>query len=359
MSSSRLIAVVIAVLAVLWIGSSILTDKQSDAESVAAAQEQTQTIPDVAVENSMASTFEDRVVITGRTEASRRVDLRAETNGTLAELVQVEGALVKAGDLLARLEMEDREARVKEARQKVSQRQIEYDAARKLEEKGFNSKVRKAQVLADLEQARAELKRAEIDRDHTRIKAPFDGLIQDHLVEEGDYVSIGSPLFRIVDLDPLEVTGYVSERHVEALKQGTKTVIETLGGQKFEGIVSYIAPAADENTKTFRIVVQIDNEALMLKSGLTAKITIPVRGIPAHKISPSVLTLNDEGRVGVKIVRENNNIVAFIPVQPLADTEDGMWVAGLPEAARIIITGQEFVQDGQKVKPVVQSVLPE
>ena len=61
--------------------------------------------------------------------------------------------------------------------------------------------------------------------------------------------------------------------------------------------------------------------------------------------------LNDNGVVGVRVVE--NGIVRFMPVQIVSDGPDGMWVTGLPDGVDVITVGQEFVSDGQRVKPVI------
>ena len=71
--------------------------------------------------------------------------------------------------------------------------------------------------------------------------------------------------------------------------------------------------------------------------------------IKAHKIPPSILTLQDDGSVGVKAIDKNNKVV-FYPIITEIDTIDGMWVSGLPNEANIIITGQEYVTVGQIVQ---------
>jgi len=69
----------------------------------------------------------------------------------------------------------------------------------------------------------------------------------------------------------------------------------------------------------------------------------------AHKIPPSILTLQDEGTIGVKTLDENNTVI-FYPIQKVKDTIDGMWVSGLPNEINLIISGQEYVSLGQIIE---------
>jgi membrane fusion protein, multidrug efflux system len=95
----------------------------------------------------------------------------------------------------------------------------------------------------------------------------------------------------------------------------------------------------------------VPNPAAKLRSGVSADIMIvPNRMIPAHKISPGILVLEDTGVVGVRVVQ--HGIARFLPVQVISDGPDGMWIAGLPEKADIIVVGQEFISNGERVKAV-------
>ncbi|MEZ5919276.1 MAG: efflux RND transporter periplasmic adaptor subunit [Alphaproteobacteria bacterium] len=353
MKSSKLIAMGIALAGLLWVGSGLFFDAMEapDIQSEAITPRTEEPLLKVRVRTMEAAPYTDEILVTGRTQASRTVRLKAEIGGVVEQLEKEEGGAAAEGEVLAVLEVRDRAARVAEARERADQRRIEYDAARKLEDKGFNSKVRRAQALADLESARAALKQAEIELEKTKIKAPFDGIVSDQVVEAGDYLAEGDPLFTLVDLDPVELTGFVSERQIQEIVQDSSVRAEFLDGSLLEGRITYIAPAADEQTRTFRIVISAPNPDLRVKDGLTAKLRIPSRQKQAYKISPSILSLDDQGRIGVKTVDQQSK-VRFLPVMILSSTPESMWVGGLPDTVRIITVGQDFVIPGQAVEPV-------
>lgn len=357
MKSSKIIAVIIGIVVGAWILSGFLAPEGDAAElnePAAAVQKEEKPLPKVRVRDISAEKFSDIVVLTGRSQASRSVDIKAQVSGAVIKILKEEGALIAEGDLMAELDVRDRAARKTEASQRVSQRQIEYNAAKKLADKGFNSKIRLAQSLADLEDAKARFKEAELDLGRIKISAPFDGVIFDQNIDLGDYVDTGNTLFTIVDLDPIEFIGYISERRIRELQLGMKADMKLLDGQSVQGTVSYIAPAADAQTRTFRIIISSENADNTIKEGLTAKLSIPVSSKQAHKISPSILSLNDEGIIGVKTVN-SQNIVEFKPVKILSDKPDFMWITGPNETDRFITVGQEFVIEGQKVEPVAST----
>lgn len=357
MKSSKIIAVIVAIIIGGWIASGFLAPEDDASElndPAVTAQKEEKPLPKVRVRDITATQFADTVVLTGRSQASRSVEIKAEISGAVLKILKEEGASVAEGDLMAELDVRDRAARKTETRQRVSQRQIEYNAAKKLADKGFNSKVRLAQSLADLEDAKARLKEASLNLGRLKISAPFEGLIYNQNIDLGDYVDTGNTLFTIVDLDPIEFIGYISERRVRELKTGMTADMQFLDGEKLQGLVSYISPAADPQTRTFRVIISSTNPDNAIKEGLTAKLSIPVSSKKAHKISPSILSLNGDGVIGVKTVSAQD-IVEFKPVKILSDKPDAMWITGPNSTDRFITVGQEFVIEGQKVEPVTST----
>ena len=353
MKSSKYIAAGISVVALIWILSGIFfSGSGSNAKESVLGTDPTTKVAEVRVRDIAAQSYANDIVVTGRTNASRTVQIKAKTKGQIQVLLKEKGVRVEEHEVIARIELSDREAKVIEAKQRFAQRQIEYDAAKSLEDKGFNSKVTLTRSLADLETARAVLTKVVIDQENTKIKAPFKGLIYDQMIEVGDYVSVGDTMFTVVDMDPIELVVFVSERNISSIRLGHNASAEFYNGDTVTGKVSYIAPVAYQATRTFRVEISTPNPGYSIKDGLTAKVRISVEEKKAHKISPSVLSLNDVGQIGVKIL-DSQNKVQFVPITILSDTSDYMWILGLPDKVKLITVGQDFVSHGQIVQPVV------
>ncbi|MBX2835114.1 MAG: efflux RND transporter periplasmic adaptor subunit [Micavibrio sp.] len=354
MKSYKILAIIIALLALAWIVSGVIApnDTVQTPPPAEQSEEKEDKLQKVRVRDLKSETYRDTVKVTGRTQANREVVMKAEIAGQISTVLLQEGESVQEGDILAELDVRDRQLREDEARQRLEQRRIEYNAAKKLAEKGFSSKVKLAQSTAEYESAKAALKQAALDIENMNISAPFDGIVSKQVVESGDYVSVGENLFTIVDLDPIELVGYVSERNVKDLEIGQIASATLLGGEKIDATISYISPASDDQTRTFRVILSAPNSDFAIKDGLTANLEIPTKDKTAFKITPSILTLDDEGRIGVKIVGAGDK-VKFVPVKILNDAPDYMWVSGPPENARFITVGQEYVIDDQVVEPVL------
>ena len=366
MKKSLFIALVISVVAVLWVLSGVVGDKNKPVEPSSSSSSSAQAniegevsepdaiedkIPEVRVRNLVAQEMDDTVEVTGRTQASRQVIIRSEAEGQIASLNVKKGDVVVKGQILARLAVRDRAARVDEAKQLLKQRQIQYNASKELAEKGFNSRVRLAEKEAELKSARAQVKQKQDELSRIVIKAPFGGIINNQMVELGDYVTRGGEVFEIVDLNPIEISGHLTEKQIDSLNEGDMASALLLNGRSVEGQVTFIASAADINTRTFVLEITVANEDQSIREGLTAKILVPFKEPKAYKVSPSVLSLSDNGSVGVKLVNRNN-IVEFKAVRLLKDTPDYLWISGLPDQIQLITVGQEFVISGQTVKPI-------
>ncbi|NJO38974.1 MAG: HlyD family efflux transporter periplasmic adaptor subunit, partial [Rhizobiales bacterium] len=174
----------------------------------------------VRVRDLVAEGIEREIVINGKTEPLRRVELRAETNGRVIEITAREGRAVDQDDVLVRLDARDREAAKLEAEALLRQRWIELDAARKLGEKGFQAETSVALAEANFAAAEAALRRAELDLEHTHVKAPFAGILDRRHVEIGDFVDVGDRIAVVLDQDPYLVTGEVTETEVGVLEPG-------------------------------------------------------------------------------------------------------------------------------------------
>ncbi len=346
--NSILLAATIAVALAVWIlsglgnGSPEPGARNTEARDAAVA---------VTFRRSFATETQRTITASARTEPDRVVELKAETQGRIVAIDAERGTFVGEGAAILELDMRDRQARLTEASARIRQRELEFEAAERLRLDGFMSEAELAAAEAQLEAARAERERIELDIERTRVAAPFDSVVHDRLVEIGDYVAIGDPLVQLVDTDPLIVVGNVNEKDIGALGIGSKGFARVLGGPEVEGTIRYLAPLADESTRSFRVELAVPNPDREILIGTSAELILGAEQITAHVISPGLLTLADDGTVGVMIVDDRDR-ARFMSIELVASADDGVLVTGLPAAVRIISVGQNYVTDGQTVAPV-------
>lgn len=350
-AKSYVIAVVLAVGIALWMSSGyLLRDSQGAIEEEKSAEPATVEPMTVEVREQSARSVQRRLEAQGEARANRRVTLRGETTGRVVEINVEKGAQVTAGEPLVQLAMNDRRARLQQAKALVAQRQADFEAAERLGSQGFQSESRRREAYAALEAARADLEAIREDIANTTLRAPFDGVVEDRMVELGDYIKAGESVAIVVDKDPLRVRVDIAQQEIRKLALGAEARIELATGDSLSGTVSYISPRASDGSRTFPVEITAPNPG-GLPAGLSATVTLPLETEQAHFISPALLALNTDGTLGAKTVTEAGT-VRFHPVAILRTERDGVWVTGLPARANIITRGQGFVRDGEPVRTV-------
>ena len=321
------------------------------ATGVTQAQAKVNPVPIVRVARLSAVPHEATITLRGHTEALHQVDVRAEVDGVISSLHFEKGDRVKQGQVLCEIKLNDRGARATQAAAQMAQASKELEVSRELFKEGFRSKTQLAQTTAAFEAAKAGAATMNIQLANTRIRAPFAGIVEERYANVGDYLPVGSKCAMVMAPEPFLAIGTVSEELVSQIASGNKARVKLVTGENVEGTVRFVAEHADPATRTFRVEVEVPNPDAKLRSGVSADImVVPLKQMPAYKISPGILVLDDSGAVGVRVVQ--NGVARFLAVQVISDGPDGMWIAGLPLTTDIITVGQEFVSNGERVKAV-------
>jgi multidrug efflux system membrane fusion protein len=383
-------------------------DTQADATEAATpaapAATQTDRRVHVTARLSQAQVTQNAVLLRGRTEAVRQVNVSAETSGRIISEPLRAGAMVEEGQLLCEIDpgtraaalaeaearlleaqarlpeaqarLPEARARLAEARAGVTAAQIDSTAASRLSESGFGSETRAASASATLAGAEAAVQaaeagvqtaeagvqsarsgilaaeaaviRAQNEIDNLSIHAPFAGLLESDTAELGALMSPGALCATVIQLDTIKLVGFVPEAQVDRVEVGAMAGARLSTGAEVAGQVTFLSRSADPQTRTFRVEIRVPNPDLRIRDGQSADILIETAGVSAHLLPASVMTLNDEGSLGVRIVEDG--IARFAPVTMLRDTAQGVWLAGLPEEVQVITVGQEFVTDGVAVQ---------
>jgi membrane fusion protein, multidrug efflux system len=365
MRRSTLIAALLAIAVGLWLASphlgldrwlpggdsGVTAEAPAGPEAAPAASpaaSNAERLTAVRTRQSVAAPMAREIVLNGRTEVNRTVRLAAETAARVVELPRRKGEQVAAGDRIAQLDQRDREAALAEACAMLARRELDYEAARRLGERGFQAETRVAEALAALELARYHLRRTEVDLSHTELDAPFAGVLEALPVELGSFVDVGETIAEIVDLDPILVVTDVPEARIGSIRPGENAAITLVDGSRHDGRVRFVARQANDQTRTFRVEVEVANPDAVIPAGISTTVAITLDPVPAHRVSPGILVLDDAGRLGIKSVAEDAT-VTFHAADIIRAEADAVWLAGLPEQLQIITVGQGFVMPGQRV----------
>jgi multidrug efflux system membrane fusion protein len=334
-----------------------MTIAQRNEEAMGASTQ----LQSVRTSTYVAQPMSIEVPLRGRTQAKASVGAVAETAGIVDTVHVTKGQNVAVGDLLCTLDQGTRAAAVaqataglEQANASLAQAQSDFDTNAELRNKGLAApntarqlEVALSAAKAAISSAQAGLDNAQAELDRTEIHAKVAGVVQDPLVVAGAMLAMGQPCATIVQLDPMVFVGQVPEARIALARLGLEASIKTITGQEVSGKVTFISSTADAATRSFPVEIEFANAGGAIRDGITATATVNMGSAPAHLVPQSVLTLNDDGVLGVSIV--NDGAVKFVPVQIASDTREGVWVLGLPNSADVITVGQEYVKDGQAV----------
>lgn len=348
---SWLVSAGIALAIGAWLLSGEIGGDEKNDLAPRAAPEHADVHTSVRVRSQTAEEVTRTITVNGKTAPARIVEINAETAGRVVAVGAQRGERLDRGDVIVQLDDRDRHPLLAQAKAIVKQRELEFAAREKLRGSSYVSEAQLQEAAALLETAKAELARAELDITNATIVAPFDGALQERMVEIGDYVKVGDPVAVFVDERKLIVSANVSEFDARYVAKGEPASAKLATGELVRGVLRYVAPVADEATRTFTVELEVDNSGGDYRGGMTAELMIPAETVFAHKISPALLTLDDEGNLGVKTVNAAG-AVEFHRADIAVSSSEGVWIVGLPHVASIITVGQGFVNEGSVVNSV-------
>lgn len=345
---------------VAWLASGLSQAQKPTVEN----KIESQAIPlaKVVVKTFRVAPVTRSISLYGRTAPDRQATLAAQVAGQIETLLVKKGSVVKKNQPLIQLGMADWGLQLNKAKALLSVREKEFAAAKALKKRGLQGEVAFSLAEATLLEARARVRNAEHILTNTTIVAPFDGIIENYIVEVGDFVSIGDPMAKVVDLNPLVVEADVSERHIHRLELSQQANVDFIGQPDIEGTLRYISQLSSPATNTFAIEIEIPNPSNKIPAGISAEVDIQLDTQSAIKITPAMLALDESGNLGVKTII-NRQIqddktelaeVEFVPIQLVKAQRDGVWLSGFDDLVDIITVGQGFVRDGDSVIAVRQ-----
>lgn len=289
--------------------------------------------------------------MSGLTEADKRAVLGARSAGIVAELPVTKGQTVAAGDLIMRLDAEEKEAAVETARQLLAQREAEAQAAERLVQTGSLPRLQADNARSALASARSQLEAAQAELTRNEVRAPFSGVVDRVNVEIGGSVMAGTEIATILALDPIIAAGEVGEHDLGYVTTGDRAEVRLVSGKTVEGEIRYISRDASPQTRTFQVEVEIDNEDNRIPAGMTTEMTLRAKPVESVRLPRSVVTLSAHGELGVRTVTDAGK-VEFHAIDLVDDTPEGLVLAGIPANARVIVSGQDFVTEGDTVNAV-------
>jgi multidrug efflux system membrane fusion protein len=346
-SRSTWFAGILVLVIVGWMGSGFIFPSE-DTDTVTAREEPAPVA--VAVETSVAEVITQFYQAEGQALPDRDTMMRAETSGDIAEVLVRKGQDVSAGDVIARFDPTSNQADANRVAEDLASAERELQNAQQLLERGVATADRVVDARTSLADVQAQVTAVEQAADALTITAPFDGRVETLDLDEGEYVSAGTEVGRIVDITPLTVAIQVPQQSLTRLSVGQPATVRFITGEERTGTVIFVGTSAASETRTFLAEIEIANEDGAIPAGISAEIVIPTGEATAHFLSASIVSLNADGELGVKTVN-SDDVVEFYAIEVVKAQLDGIWVTGLPETVDIITVGQGFVNEAEIVAP--------
>ncbi|MCG5495426.1 efflux RND transporter periplasmic adaptor subunit [Ectothiorhodospira variabilis] len=288
----------------------------------------------------------------------------AEVSGAVKRLLVNEGDRVRAGDLIAELDEEDyvlrrdqAEADVKRFNARSALQELTVVRYRELHENNHVSSQELDEVEAELDVTREELaasrlalRAAERDLERTRVKAPFDGEIDERLVSEGDYVQTGTALYRLTTSDMLQVRVSFPETLANDLEIGMplKVSNRAAGVSELDTEISEIRPAISLDGRAIRAIALVENPGGW-RSGSSVNVELVLSEREGLTVPRQALVQRPDGDT-VYVLDADEETVEARRVEVGQRTAD--WVEildGLEAGDKVAVDGAGFLTDGASV----------
>ena len=327
------------------------------------ARESTEPVIDVRTAAVERHPVPRELVLTGSLVADKSSDLAANASGRVLATYVERGQLVKAGDLIAKLDSRVAKfsAKAAKAQTKVAKAQLELaalecDRADKLLASGTISQTEYDRTMSQCTTSRSSVSAAEsnaalasVAAGDSTIRAPFSGIIGERFIEIGEYVQPPTRVVSLYSVDPIRVSIAVPEAEAPRVAVGQTVTfsVTALGEQSFEAEVRYVSPALREGTRDLLVEAVTPNAERLLHPGMFATVRVAV-GEQELPTVPLNAVHRDERRALVWVVREGRAIETLVRAGASKDGRIAI-LAGLGPDDRVVVDPPETLVDGSKV----------
>jgi RND family efflux transporter MFP subunit len=312
--------------------------------------------------NSLAS----GPVVTGSIQPERKADLRAEVGAVVMQVYKENGEVVKKGDLLVRLDdtslrdaMSSAQEAVRASTQSLEQSERMYQRNKTLRASGMASaqaledaEIRRNNATSDLAAAKARQVAANQQLSRTLVRAPFDGIVSERKVSNGDTAQIGKELVKVVDPNSMRFEGRVSADKVGVVKAGQSVLFAINGypGQNFAGKVKRVDPAANPVTRQVEVLVDFVGSNQPRVAGLFAEGRIEAESSSVLMVPESALIKQGDDTYAWKI--KNKALTKVTLGIGQRDARSGNWAVqtGLAVGDQVLRAPSSGFRDGQKIE---------
>ncbi len=293
-------------------------------------------------------------------EAEDEAQVVARSTGLVESVLVEEGDMVKKGQLLAQLDVEQLTLEVEQIEATLNKLKNELTRQKSLFSRKLGSSDALDRARFEYQSQQAQYKLSKLKLNYASIEAPINGMITERMVKQGNLIRDNDPLFNIVDLNSLKAVLHLPEKELSHVKKDQIVLlhIDALGDQQVSGKIERIRPSIDTDTGTFKVVAQLNNDNHFLKTGMFGKVEVVFDVHRDSLIMQQQAVVTQDNRSHVFVVKDNKAIQ--MPVT-LGFRHNGLVeiIDGLIGDEQVITTGQQILKHETKVEIVGQPAIAE
>lgn len=302
----------------------------------------------------------------GRVEATDKVKLAFEVPGKITQFPVLEGTELKKGDLVASLDKKQFEYNYNQAKAKYTFNLSQLSKFKALYKKGYATELDYDKKKSDLDAARADLNQAKKDLADTTLIAPFDGTVTKTHVKNYQQIQAKEPIINLQNIDSIDINVSIPENIVANLQKKDDRKLtasfQAVPNRTFAVKIKEYSLEADPDTQTYKAVLTMPApKGINILPGMTATVSfkVPIRGQQVRQIfllpAGAVFT-NTKGESQVWLVDSKTDTVLPQAVSVGELLGNKIQVSkGLKPGYKVVTAGVHFLQQGQKIRPVLQA----
>lgn len=303
----------------------------------------------VAVERVALGTASSYYTATATLEAENRARIDSRVSGVVKKILREEGDFVQAGEALLLLEDDEAKFRLQQAAANLRVAESEYARRERMRDEGLLSAGEFETTENTLSIRKAELGLADVALSYTRITAPFSGRVVRRHVDLGANVSAGTPLFEVMDDDPLLARVYIPTKRMGFVREGQRITMHIDSTDSdLTGVVRLISPIVDATTGTVKVTAEVVDHPEGTRAGDFAQMSIVTSRHDDVPLVPSHAVFEETGQ-SILFVVEDGKAVRRVVEPGFVDGARTEIVSGVAAGDLVVVKGQRELRDGANV----------
>lgn len=307
----------------------------------------------VRVKKISEEVFEHFVKLTGTVTSKENIVISSEAPGRIESIPVKEGQKVGVGTVLVQIENNAISNQLQEAKSIFELAELTYKKRKNLWDQKIGSEIEYLQAKNNFETSKSRYAQIQDQYNNTIIKAPIRGTVDDISVNQGEFVGMGTPIARVVDLDRVEIEAELSEQYLPAVKRGDSVNVNIPAlGITLKSPVSFVSQVINPDNRSFKIKVNLKNKGGLIKPNVLANLSIrDYKNAKAIVVPSNCINKDLKGDFVYIASTENGQAVAkkmYITTGSSSGASTEI-LDGLKDSDQVIVVGFNQVNDGERI----------